>query len=96
MVEGISIFRPQTNVEKADFIQVGTKTNMDKFLGKLADLQQKYQRENKPFCLHCARLDFEKKVKELKDEVTATGSANQVEGFDLNDLDKYGDKDRFE
>jgi len=96
MVEGVSIFRPQTTGEKADYIEVGTKTNMDKFLNKLSTIQQKYMKEYKPFCLRCAKLDFEKKAEEIKTEAQMTGMTSQVEAFDVANLEKYGDKERFE
>jgi hypothetical protein len=91
-----NIFRPMTVTEKSDFIEVGAKTSMDLFLAKLADKQQEFARACKPFCIRCARIDFEKKIASIIEENSEGVGKAQIKGFELGDLDKYGAKEKFE
>jgi len=95
--DSISIFRPATADEKANFVEIGKKNSLDIFLGKLANTQQEYQREYKPFCTHCARVDFEKKIRDVAAEYNSSNPDVGVSGvFKFEEFKKYGDMTRFE
>jgi len=91
-----NIFRPMTNTEKSDFIEIGQKTSMDIFLAKLADKQQEFARACKPFCIRCARIDFEKRIQDIIEENSEGVGKAHIKGFELGDLDRYGSPDKFE
>lgn len=97
MVESsISIFRKPTYNEKQDFVEVGSKNYLDRFLAVLANKQQEYLKKFTPFCTHCAKVDFEKKVKDIAEEAQYGNLDDNSKLLDSNLLDKYANRDRWE
>lgn len=95
--DSVSIFRPATADEKANFVEIGKRNSLDLFLGKLSSKQQEHQKEYKPFCTHCARLDFEKKVRDLAAESSLANPNTSLSNiFKFSEFEEYGDMNRFE
>ena len=94
----ISIFRPASEDEKKDFIELthSRKSVMNLFLGKLADKQQECQRNHLPFCSHCARLDFDKKVRDVEIDVAATAVSKTANTTTNVNFNQYTGLDKFE
>lgn len=92
------IMRPATEVEKQDFIEIGTKTPMDDFFSKVTKMHQKYLKQRKPYCMACARLDFEDKIGEYTKETTRAqeGFNEKLKSLELPEIEQYADSDRFE
>jgi len=81
-----------------DFIEVGTVTPIMTFSSKLAEVEQKFVKAHKPFDSQCARLDFRDKLESAETESLRRHGFVKVEEIkiDAEDLEKYGDADRFE
>ena len=94
----IGIFRPATEDEKKDFIEItkNRKSVMNLFLARLADKQLYYQRKHIPFCAHCARLDFDKKIQDAVIDAQATAVSKTAAKTTEENLDNYAGVDRFE
>lgn len=94
----ISIFRPATEDEKNDFIEItkSKKSVMNQFLGRLANKHLDYQRKHVPFCSHCARLDFDKKMQDLLVDSVATEASKMNKKHNEENLDQYAGLDKFE
>lgn len=93
------IERPQTEVEKQDFILLGTKTIYDVFNEALAKKVQEYAKKFMPFDEHCARLDFADKIeKASRESQRVHGFVRQDMKVNIDDInfDKYADPKRFE
>jgi len=96
MSETIGIARAKTSED--DFMSLGTKSAFDVFREKLALKVLEFTTAHKPFDEQCARMDF-------RDIMETSGKESErkygyVRAEDVKtvkfDLDKYGDKDRFE
>lgn len=95
--DSVSIFRPATSDEKANFIELGKRNSLDMFLGKLATKQQEHQKNYQPFCTHCARVDFEKKVRDFAVEAgNANPDVTVAKTFDFDEFKTYADIKRFD
>jgi len=92
-----NIERPQSVVERSDFILLGTKTIFDIFNAKLASKAQEYVKKRLPFDEPCARLDFRDKIENMqKESQRIYGFVNENLKLDISDLDKYGKESRFD
>ena len=95
----MTIFRKSTEDEKEDFVDLrsGKRNSLNMFLAKVAERQQVFMKQRRPFCTRCAKVDFEQKVKHVIEETTLTqGTAFESTNFKESDLDKYADVERFE
>ena len=102
MVE-INIFRPQTDYEKRDFINVNrapTSLEDNKTILQIRTLETDYLgKKHIPFCRKCALDDYKDNVLQLKKEITRSGQPleavkDKIEAL-KTDLNKYADPTRF-
>ena len=99
MVQG-TILRPQTELEKTQYKEMGSKDFQYEFRKKLITKEQEYVKAHKPFCYRCAKMDFEDKI---STRVTESGrmsgdlTLEQIKSMkiDIGDLDDYGKPEKF-
>ncbi len=91
-----NIFRQASDAEKSDFIELGRKNILTKFLAKLSEKRAEYQKKYKPYDGYSARIDFEELVRRTVVETEANLNKDNVKSIELPDLDIYGNADRFE
>src|SRR3990167_9173270 len=93
----VNIFRPATEQEKSDFVEIGKTNMLDIFLAKLAEKLLEYQKQYKPFDKYCARLDFDEQILKVKNDYSTSVGRDKVSGkIAIPDLDIYGKESRFE
>ena len=93
------IGRTSTEAEKRDMKIVGYKTPQQFFSLKLANKEQEFAKNHKPFDAACARLDFKDEIKRTETESERVfGYVREEDALkvDITNLDKYGNEDRFE
>ncbi len=98
MVEG-GIMRNQTSEELSDYRLVGDKTAKQIFLKQVAVVEADFTKRHEAYDGPCVRLDFADKVDDIeKESERLHGYVRQedVKSLKFDDLDKYGDKTRFE
>lgn len=94
------IFREQTNEEKKDFktIMNPPETIEDRFKKELQKVEYQFQKNKKPFCARCARMDFKEqiqgKLKKMSDNVDYETDINKFK-IELPDFTVYGEESRF-
>ena len=92
-----TIERQSTEIEKQDFIVLGTKTVFSVFNEQLAFKELEWGKKFVPFDSVCARLEFRDKVEQAeKESQRIYGFVKQDLKIEIGDLDKYANKDRFE
>ena len=96
MVE-TEIFRAQTEQERENYREVGSKTVFDRFRKKNVDAQQKATKAHRPYCFRCAKMDFDDLV---EDKMKELGRGKKFEDLDFDelqktDLEEYAREDRF-
>jgi len=87
-------------MENKDYLNVGqTKPIMD-FSLQLSKVKQDFDKKFMPFDEQCARLDYQDKCEMLERESERKYGFIKLDECKVNlnkkDLEKYGDKDRFE
>lgn len=95
----MDINRPMTEVEKRDMTPVGAKTGTEVFLGKLAEVGQKFVKMHTPFDEQCAKLDFADEVERVERESERLHGyvrAEDINKMEFKNLEKYGDISRFD
>jgi len=99
MGDNVGINRVPTNEERQDYSQLGETTPKMMFLKELAKVEMVFVKGHKPFDAQCARIDFVDRLENIqKESERKFGFVRQsdVLGLKFNDLDKYGDANRFE
>ncbi len=99
MVDGLNIGRVPTELERREMKNIGDITPQEFFTKKLAEKEQIYVKQHKPFDAQCARLDFKDEIERVSKESERTyGYVRQEDALkvDITDLDKYGDEERFD
>ena len=90
-----TIFRPATEAEKKDFIELGTVTLLERFLEALSKKGVECQRQYIPFDRYSARIDFEEQIRKAFVDGSNNLQKTQV-NIELPNLETYCDKSRFE
>ena len=96
MLAGIE--RKPNELERREMVQVGEKNVWSEFLGKLAETEQIFAKQHKPFDSQCAKFDFKQQLRMGKEEQL------EVLGYSIDpkfkdiifDYEQYGNADRFE
>jgi|TARA_R100000501_G_C2619806_1_gene113102 hypothetical protein len=98
MADGLSIFRPATEVEKADYVDIskGYHGLMDKFLAALVKKATEYQKRFQPYDSYSARMDFEDDMQRYINQASSVIPGQALKALKDIDLDKYGNAARFE
>lgn len=94
----MDIERTQTSAERSDYSQLGTVTPRDIFLKELANVEQKFGKDKKPFDSQCAKADFNDEIESLTRESERSNGfvkAEDISKFRFEDFKKYGDAKRF-
>jgi hypothetical protein len=95
-----NIFRPLSNVEKNEIIElkgVGQRDLLNMFLKDLANKQQEYQKKYLPLDTYGARIDFDNMVKSRISEISSAIDPTKVDSkIDFGDFEEYGRPERFE
>lgn len=92
-----NIFRPATDLEKSDYVELGQTSILEIFQAKLAEKVTEAMKEYKPYDKYGARMDFEEQIAKYKVDLSTTiDRKNFNKKITIPDLDKYGDDDRFE
>ena len=99
MVEA-TILRQQTEEEKRQFKEIGSKDFQSEFRKKLIKKEQEYVKVHKPFCYRCAKMDFEDRIaKSVKESGRVSGelTLEQIKSMkiDIGDLENYGKPEKF-
>ena len=97
MADGLSIFRPATQVERADYVDIskGYHGLMDKFLAALVKKATVYQKKFQPYDSYAARMDFEDDMQRYINQASNVIPGQALAALKDIDLDKYGKADRF-
>jgi len=107
MAEIIGVMRRATRDEEEDFTNVGPggKVPFDRILRKKVGIfEQKYAKLHQPWCRNCAKMDIRDEKKRMELELLRRrGNVREADVEDIiktklnmDDLDEYGKKDRFE
>jgi hypothetical protein len=93
----MNIFRPATDAEKMDYIEIGTPNVLDAFLTKMSEKMTECMKEYRPFDKYGARMDFEDQIAKFKLDLNNTVDRTKlVSKITIPSFDKYCDDDRFE
>jgi hypothetical protein len=92
-----NFIRPLSHDEKREVIELGTESILTKFLKELSKKQSEYDKKSRPFDGYSARMDFESRMRNKIDELSATVDEELKDRtIDFGNLDTYGELSRFE
>lgn len=91
-----NIFRPLTEAEKTEIVEIGQSNVLELFLARLADKRVEYAKVYKPYDHYSARLEFEDTLRKRVGEIASVvGKDAKNTKIEFPDLEEYGINDRF-
>lgn len=90
-----TIFRPQSDVEKQDFTELGSTDIYNLFLKEMTKVMTKYHRKYKPYDEYSAKVDFNINLKRYEQELQNLVDNDNRPKIDFGDLHQYADTSRF-
>lgn len=97
-----------TEMQRKNFTDIsrhGDRPLKKKVMKELEEIEMEFSKQYKPFCYTCAKMDFEKKLNDINDELEGTTnedyikkllSSLNVDEFVKKSRKKYGDESFFE